>query len=71
MEYSRLDLKISRSDIVSKSSRHSAVSVKLSSPRSFTETAECLDDFETSSDSKQEQVTPVYFATTKETFRVS
>ena len=33
--------------LVSKSSRHSAVSVKLGL-RSFTETAECLDNFETS-----------------------
>ena len=41
-------------DLVSKSSRQSAVSVKLRSPtiglRSFTETADCLDDFETMND---------------------
>ena len=42
---------ISCLSVVSKSSRQSAVSVKLRAPigvRSFTETADCMDDFETS-----------------------
>ena len=44
---SKIILWILKLFIVSKSSRHSAISVKLRRPASFTDTAECLDDFET------------------------